>query len=184
MSSKLRRFVVIGSLLVSAVAASSVVGTSGSPAAATEFRSAQAGTFYAIASYRSFDSRIGLSGKIVPPDESTLAPDVPFPIHVQYESDGDGTRQFPDEAIAVTYNVTITQTESAGYVQIDGFFHAQGQTSTVNWSGPNETDANSGVARLTSAFDAPAALGIFVGGEPGAKAHVIVDITGYYMPAP
>ncbi|MEL6891052.1 MAG: hypothetical protein AAFP84_05625 [Actinomycetota bacterium] len=140
--------------------------------------------FVPLTSYRTMDTRIDTTGKLEP----TGVGGAPFAQFVQFAIDEDGVvvneLKFPDNAVAVSYNVTVTETEGAGFVQVDGFAVATGQTSTVNWTGPNQTDANSGVSILTQAFDDTGAVGVFVGGTADAKAHVVLDITGYYVPAP
>lgn len=147
-----------------------------------DIRGGTSTVFVPISSYRTTDTRIDGQGKLVRSIDSPLNPGLPLAQFVQFELNGDNTIQFPDEAVAVTYNVTVTETVGAGFVQVDGYNNASGTTSTVNWSEANQTIANSGVSILTSAFGDSGALGIWVGGAPGAEAHVILDITGYYMP--
>ena len=31
-------------------------------------------------------------------------------------------------------------------------------------------------------FDGPPAFGVYVGGEPDAQAHLVMDFTGYFIP--
>ena len=56
---------------------------------------------------------------------------------------------------------------------------AEFSTSTVNWVAAGIDIANSGSSQLQT-IDAPGYLNIALGGSPDAKAHVIIDITGYY----
>ncbi len=189
MNLKLRNALVAAGLLVGGtVAGTGIVAIAdGSPAPSQTrvpevIRGDVSTVFVPIASYRTLDSRGPSTEKFVRSVDNSLNPGLPTAHFVQFEQGGDGTIQFPDEAVAVTYNVTVTETEGAGFVQIDGYGNASGTTSTVNWSGADQTVANSGVAILTDAFDDPGALGIWVGGAPDAKAHVVLDITGYYMP--
>lgn len=184
MRSSLRALVASAGLLTTGVIAGPMIlGSSGAAPVAYAIVDGQSAYFVAIASYRTMDSReeepVSKQGRS---EDDPFNPGLATPRWVQFELDGPNEIQFPDEAVAVTYNVTVTDTEGAGYVQIDGFAYATGETSTVNWTGAGQTVANSGVARLTSAFDEPGALGVFLGGDAAAKAHVIIDITGYYMP--
>lgn len=143
----------------------------------------QSAYFVAIPAYRTMDSRVEEPiAKLGRTADGELNSGLAMARFVQFELDGAATAAFPDDAVAVTFNVTVTDTEGAGYVQIDGYSYATGETSTVNWSGAGLTVANGGVARLTTAFDDPAALGVYLGGNAAAKAHVVIDITGYYMP--
>ncbi len=97
----------------------------------------------------------------------------------------------PVDATAVTFNVTAVATEGRGYIQV---FNAEGtspgETSTVNWTQTGQNIANSGTVAL-SKYDDPddnnsyglVDFGAYVGGPPNAKTHIVVDITGYYIPA-
>lgn len=143
----------------------------------------QSAYFVAIPAYRTMDSREEEPvEKLGRTQDGELNSGLAMARFVQFELGGSADALFPDDAVAVTFNVTVTDTEGAGYVQIDGFTYATGETSTVNWSTAGLTVANGGVARLTSAFDDPGALGVYLGGDTAAKAHVVIDITGYYMP--
>lgn len=178
---------------VGLVASATVAGTnlmSSSPQApvarAAEVREGVPGSFVAISSYRTMDTRLEdnsgtLGDKLGRTEDDGLTAGLPRARFVQFEQDNP-VGQFPDEAIAVTYNVT--ETEGAGFVQVEGYNFAGGETSTVNWSEAGQTIANSGVTRLTQAFDDVGAVGIYLGGTTDAKAHVILDITGYYLPVP
>ena len=96
----------------------------------------------------------------------------------------------PLDATAVTFNVTAVDTENRGYIQI---FNEEGtspgDTSTVNWTQTGQNIANSGTVALTRRdfdLDGPVKMVDFVayvGGPPNAKTHIVVDITGYYIPA-
>ncbi|MFW2333645.1 hypothetical protein [Ilumatobacter sp.] len=175
------------------VASATVAGTnlmSSSPqtpiARAAEVREGVPGSFVAISSYRTMDTRLEdnsgtLGDKLGRTEDDELTAGLARARLVQFEQD-DPVGQFPDEAITVTYNVTVTETEGAGFVQVEGYNFAGGETSTVNWSEAGQTIANSGVTRLTQAFDDVGAVGIYLGGTAAAKAHVILDITGYYLP--
>ena len=70
-------------------------------------------------------------------------------------------------------NVTITQTEGAGFFRLGDAFQDPPQTSNINWWGPGQTLANLAVVSLT-------ALGGFTiqGGGTG-RAHLIIDVLGY-----
>ena len=95
--------------------------------------------------------------------------------------DLDGNERIPDEATAVAFNVTVTQTEGAGYVQISPPGTAFGETSTINWTGPDQTVANGGNVLLYEGDFFENNLVFHLGGSGGAGTHVIIDITGYYV---
>lgn len=144
-------------------------------------------SFVPIAPYRTLDTRE--DGDPVDADDNDadkVGMDDPegenplfVPVPIALEQDGD---QIPDTATAVTYNVTVTETEGAGFVQIDTSPGDQGATSTVNWTGPDQTIANSGVVLLGEAFDDTGFITVYVDGVDGAAAHVVIDITGYFTP--
>jgi hypothetical protein len=136
--------------------------------------------FVPVESYRAYDSRSDTEGKI----RASQAGDIgrnQRPVWAPYENQ-EAPALIPADAIAVTYNATAVQTEGSGFMQIDGFFLADGDTSTIVWNTAGQRIANSGVAQLTSAFDEQGALGVYVNGSSDAASHVIIDITGYFVP--
>jgi hypothetical protein len=154
------------------------------PAATTERESIQIGpetVFVPVEAYRAYDSRTDTEGKI----RASQAGDIgrnQRPVFAPYENQNEPAL-IPVDATAVSYTVTAVQTEGSGFLQVDGFFLADGNTSTIVWDGTGRRIANSGVAQLTSAFDEQGALGVYVNGSPDAATHVIIDITGYFTPA-
>ncbi len=79
---------------------------------------------------------------------------------------------------AVFVNITITQTEGAGYLAVRANDESDGvatpETSNINWTGPDVTLANLALTRV----GAESSIALFcVGG--GASTHVIVDLQGY-----
>lgn len=180
---------------VGLVAAGVLIGTqTGIGAAATPVDSLSATMvtygprteFVPISSYRTFDSRTS-----APPPDRTVSKlprgDNPRWVFVG-NNDEQTTDPFfaaPGRVVAVTYNVQAVQTEGSGFLHIDGAGYADGSSSTLAWSGSGERVSNSGVAYVVSSTidpeDARGELGIYVGG--GGRAHVIIDITGYYVEA-
>jgi len=99
-------------------------------------------------------------------------------------------RTYDLDATAVTFNVTAVDTENRGYIQIYNEEGTEaGDTSTDNWTQTGQNIANSGTVALTRGefdLDGPVKMVDFVayvGGPPNAKTHIVVDITGYYIPA-
>jgi hypothetical protein len=139
--------------------------------------------FVPISSYRAYDSRSDTLGKI----DSAQAGDVgrnQRPVFAGFE-DQRGPDLFDTvdgDVVAVAYNVQAIQTEGRGFMHVDGFGTADGSASTLVWDTTGQRVSNSGVAFMTSAFDFPDALGVYVGGL-GGKTHVIIDITGFYVDA-
>jgi hypothetical protein len=139
--------------------------------------------FVPISAYRAYDSRADTLGKIDSADAGDVGRNQ-RPVFAGFE-DQTGPDLFdtvPGDVVAVTYNVQAIQTEGRGFMHIDGFGTADGSASTLVWDRTGQRVSNSGVAYLTSAFDFPDALGVYVGGL-GGRTHVIIDITGFYVDA-
>ena len=90
----------------------------------------------------------------------------PAPVYALADRSDPMMQLIPDEATAVTYNVTVTQAEGVGFIEIDGFAFADGSTSVVAWddTSPNRM-VNSGVSTVSEFADTPGTLGIFIGGD-------------------
>lgn len=161
---------------ITEAAASPAATPAATPAPAQVAPPGEVSGFVPIPAYRTYDSRID-------PDESGkiyLGSDR----FVDAALDLDGAEQIPDEATAVTFNVTVTQTEGNGYLQISAAGNSFGETSTVNWRGDGHTIANSGSALLYTGAIFDNNLVFHLGGQGAGAAHVVIDITGYYVPIP
>lgn len=169
--------------LVTAVATGFTVQAIGddNTATATIIGTGAASYFVPMESYRTLDTRTREPGTPVGRTKDDPFLDLALPAYVRYENDTPNV-MLPDEAVAVTYNITVTETVSAGFVQVDTFGYTTGETSTVNWDHSGQTIANSGVAMLGTDLGTEGVLGIYVDGLPDAAAHIVLDITGYYVP--
>ena len=86
----------------------------------------------------------------------------------------------PDEdrfLMAVFLNVTITESEGAGFLRVNGT-DSSGErpapiTSNVNWSQDDQTLAN----LVLTSVGSEAGVDIFAGGS--GRTHVVVDVQGY-----
>jgi hypothetical protein len=86
----------------------------------------------------------------------------------------------PDESrliMAAFLNVTITETEGAGYLRVSGT-DSSGErpvpvTSNINWSQNGQTLAN----LVLTSVGSESGVDIFAGG--GGRTHVVVDVQGY-----
>ena len=81
-----------------------------------------------------------------------------------------------DGATAVFFNVTITETVAAGFVQVAPGSATTITGSTINWSSDGQTVANGSFSTL----DDDRNLRVFVGGG-GSATHFTIDITGYTL---
>lgn len=94
----------------------------------------------------------------------------------------------PPEAVGVVYSVTVTATEGSGYVSVDTYVpspdEAGSEISTAAWTEPGQRVVNSGIVKTfeTNTRGVPL-IRVSIGGAPDAAAHVIIDITGYLIPA-
>ncbi len=138
----------------------------------------------AMKGQRAFDSRTRFPDR--PPEEHKL-------------SNRDiSTRTFtvpvggfvPPEAVGVVYSVTVTATEGSGYVSVDTYDEFAevpedvAEISTAAWTESGQRVVNSGIVKTyeTATRGAPL-IRVGLGGAPDAAAHVIIDITGYLLPA-
>lgn len=74
----------------------------------------------------------------------------------------------------VILNVTVTETEGAGFFRIGDGFEAVPTTSNINWYGDGQTLANMAIVMVT-----PPAAGITVQGGGDGRAHLIIDVLGF-----
>ncbi|MEX1171050.1 MAG: glycosyl hydrolase family 18 protein, partial [Chloroflexota bacterium] len=90
-----------------------------------------------------------------------------------YQLTGRGT--VPVDAVAVTGNLTVTGSTSAGYASTGPTMTAKPSTSTINFV-KGQTLANGLTLRIGSVGKVAAVFD----GATGAKVHQIVDLTGYF----
>ena len=88
-----------------------------------------------------------------------------------------GREGVPTGAIAVSGNVTVTAQTSAGFVAVTPAATTSPETSTLNFPA-GDTRANGIVVPLAS----DGTLSALFEGRPAATAHVIFDVTGYFLP--
>lgn len=133
-----------------------------------------AGSFHPIVPVRVYDSRASL------PTPGVMARNTSRVISVKDGRDAAGTVTaadvVPAGATAVTFNVTCTGTTGPNYLSVTpGDTAATPNTSTLNWPGGMDL-ANASTVKL----DGNRQIKVFLGDQTGS-AHVIVDITGYYL---
>lgn len=76
----------------------------------------------------------------------------------------------------VILNVTVTETEGAGFFRIADGFEAEPSTSNINWYGDGQTLANMAVVMVT-----PPSGGITVQGGGNGRAHLVIDVLGFVV---
>ena len=83
----------------------------------------------------------------------------------------------PEDAIAVTGNVTVTGQTAAGYVSVTTTPTSTPASSTLNF--PNgDTRANN----ITTPVASNGELSAVYKASSGKKAHILFDVTGYFLP--
>ena len=74
----------------------------------------------------------------------------------------------------VILNVTVTETEGAGFFKIADGFEATPTTSNINWYADGQTLANMAIVMVSSP-----ATGITVQGGGDGRAHLVLDVLGF-----
>jgi len=122
-------------------------------------------TYKALTPARLLDSRVGngLGGK--------------FSAHTVREFDVAGRGGVPDNAVAVTGNLTVVGQNAAGYVTLGPDLSANPTTSTINFP-LGDTRANGVTVQLL----ADGTLDAVYVAPPGKTTHLVFDVTGYYVP--
>lgn len=81
-------------------------------------------------------------------------------------------------AVAVSFNLTVTQTAGAGYLSIYQEGTAWPGVSSLNWKRAGEDIANGGMVGLGGG--GPYFARVRCGGNSAASTHYVIDITGYF----
>ena len=76
----------------------------------------------------------------------------------------------------VIVNVTVTETEGAGFFRVAEDFEAVPSTSNINWYGDGQTVANLAMVKIT-----PPIAGISIQGGGDGRAHLIIDVLGFIV---
>ena len=139
-------------------------GTPGVAAGPVPLAAPEGGVFRPITPTRVFDSRSS-SGPLTPGQNVAIPTCSVGPC--------------PPTFGAVTYNITVTDTQGAGFLSVvptfGGPLGGQGNGSTINWSGPGQTIANATMVMTGSG----SSITVYAS---GGSAQVIVDVMGYFLP--
>lgn len=129
-----------------------------------------AGAFHPITPVRLYDSRPskGGGGPIATGEDRTLS----------VSHNGPTTEPIvPEGAQAISYTLTVTGTAGTnGYLSVTEGGTVGFTVSTINWSTPGTTTANSSVVRI----DDNRRVKVYCGGPTGVRTNFIIDILGYY----
>ena len=87
------------------------------------------------------------------------------------------TDYVPAGATALTVNLTVRATVGAGFLAVNPLGDFTVHAATANWSASGQT-INSGV---NISLGGDRQVTVIAGGQVGASAHFIIDVTGYYI---
>jgi hypothetical protein len=131
--------------------------------------------FHPISPIRAFDSR-----NPVYPNSGLLDPNASKVISIKDGHDGAGVVNaldvVPAGATAIAYNITIGAPTGPNFVAVTPGDAATFLASAINFNGTADI-ANAG----TVAIDANCQITVW-GGDQSGSAHVIIDVTGYFVP--
>ncbi len=130
------------------------------------------GIYVSVAPKRVYDSRLDTAGKLAAGTTRKIS------VANQIAAHGGATNIVPSGATGIAYNLTVTETEGTfGYLTVvAGGADASGPSS-INWDHAGATIANG----LQGPVSPVREIGVLCGGASNAKAHVIVDVLGYYL---
>jgi PKD repeat protein len=128
-------------------------------------RAPQEGTYVALSPTRLLDTRSGngLAGA--------------FSAGIPRSFDVAGRGGVPDNAIAVTGNLTVTGQSAAGFLSLGPDPAPVPTNSTLNFPA-GDSRANG----VTVALGADGSLSVTYSAPAGAATHVVFDVTGYFVP--
>jgi len=136
-----------------------------------------AGSYHAINPGRGYDTRY-----LAPGNARLSTTNGPLSFTVAFGYAG-GTATIirnpliPVGATAVTCNVTVTRTIGTGFITINPYNVGTTDSSTINWFGTDQTFANG----ITVKLGGDRQLTAVCSGSGSPSAHLIVDITGYFL---
>lgn len=128
-----------------------------------------AGAFTAITPTRVYDSRLG-AGRLPAWDNRVLS--IANGIDLTTGA-VNAPELVPQGTTAIAYNVTATDTQGAGYLQIAPGDATGLTSSSINWTATGQTIANGLVVKVDTSRQIKASTG------PGAT-NFIIDVLGYY----
>ncbi len=98
--------------------------------------------------------------------------------------DDIGAGIIPSTAQGVTYNLTVPNPVTAGFLDVEAFSSNVIHASTINWTkAPDEIIANASILRLDQQLSVGDRHKVRVFSGMGANTNFIIDVTGYYLPS-
>lgn len=136
---------------------------------------AVAGGYHAITPTRVYDSRsqLPVQGAIVAGTSRTVGLKDGRDLTTGAVTTAD---LLPAGCTAVSANVTVVNTVSAGFLAVNPGGNPVVSAATVNWSASDQILNNGVMITLGAERD----VTIIAGGSPGAQTDVVIDVTGYF----
>ncbi|MFM8564161.1 MAG: hypothetical protein ACKOCE_09800 [Acidimicrobiia bacterium] len=145
--------------------------TSSSPEAGDELHVLTGTSYVPIYPYRAWDSR--KNGGLLRGGDTEI---------IEMYVDFRGVTQIPSNAVAVSYNLTVTNTAGWGYIVLYPADSILPDISSVNWTSSGQTVANGGIVALGDWGGFVGAVEAYLGPDDRAvSTDYIIDITGYYI---
>lgn len=127
--------------------------------------------FVPINPYRTFDSRDYVNGYLLGGEEAWF----------DVLTTPSGVQMIPASAVAVTYNLAITDSSLAGYLSLYPADINWPGNASINWTTSDMTLSNGGTVAI-GYFDGPGQIAVYCGpGIAGVGTDYVIDITGYYI---
>jgi hypothetical protein len=147
-----------------ALGAAAVGAAAANPAGAQVSAQAVDYTYFPVGPTRTYDSRSPSAGGALPNggDRPLLT----------------GLHTASPRPVAITINLTVTQTVGAGWLAVYPGDVAFSGTSSINWFGNNQDLANNAFVSIPD----DGVIRVRCGGVPGAKAQFIIDFIGASAP--
>lgn len=121
--------------------------------------------------YRTFDSRAYNDGYLIGGDT----------VYFDVLTDAANVPRIPASAVAVTYNLAVTDTSGSGFLAIYPADIYWPGNASINWMDTGTTLSNGGTVAI-GYFDAPGQIEIYIGPVlPWVGTDFVLDITGYYI---
>ena len=101
---------------------------------------------------------------------------------VEMYTDTQNVAQIPSNAVAVSYNLTVTNTRGWGFLSLYPADILRPDVSSINWTTNYQTIANGGIVALGDWGGFYGAVEVYLGPDDSSvTTEYIIDITGYFI---
>jgi hypothetical protein len=128
-------------------------------------------TFVPINPYRAWDSRI--NNDVLTGGSTEV---------IEVYTDTGNVQRIPSNALAVSYNLTVTNTVGWGFIALYPADISTPNVSSINWTSTNQTIANGGIVAIGDWNGYYGAVEAYLGpNDSRVRTDYIIDITGYFI---